>query len=99
MLEVYDEARSGLGASLEQVFTHQVGSAFVATLEQKLGFSSHPSNHLYRTMGNTGPVGAALAVSLAADEGRLRAGPLTMLGGASGLSATCLTMTWHGAVR
>jgi 3-oxoacyl-[acyl-carrier-protein] synthase III len=82
------------GASLQQAFIHQVGSAHLAAIEKALGHSMHPRSSLFRDFGNTGPVGMPLAVALAADAEALEAGPLTLLGAGSGLSAAVLSLTW-----
>ena len=92
----FEQARAR-GASLEQVFMHQVGSAHRAAVERELGAALHPRSAIFRDFGNTGPVGMPLAVSLAAEAGTIASGPVTLLGAGSGLSATVLSLTWGAA--
>jgi 3-oxoacyl-[acyl-carrier-protein] synthase-3 len=82
------------GATLEQVFMHQVGVAHVKALEKTLSFTMHPRGAVFRELGNTGPVGMPLALARAADANSLRPGPVTMLGAGSGLSASVMSLTW-----
>lgn len=87
-----DAQRSG--ATLEQVFMHQVGVAHVKAVEKALSFTMHPRSGLLRELGNTGPVGMPLALARAADADALSPGSVTVLGAGSGLSASMMSLTW-----
>jgi 3-oxoacyl-[acyl-carrier-protein] synthase III len=90
-------AQEQAGASVGQVFLHQVGSAFTAAISNKLGLAIDERTLVFPKLGNTGPVGLPFAVARAADAGWLTPGaPLSLLGGASGLSAAYLGLTWRG---
>ncbi len=82
------------GATLEQVFMHQVGVAHVKAVEKALSFTMHPGSAVFRELGNTGPVGMPLALARAADADGLSPGPVTLLGAGSGLSASVMSLTW-----
>lgn len=82
---------------LGQGFMHQVGSAHLAALEKTLGSPMHPRSALFRDLGNIGPVGMPLAIARAADAHELSAGPVTMLGAGSGLSAAVMSLTWSAS--
>ncbi len=82
------------GATLGQVFMHQVGIAHVMAVEKTLSFTMHPRGSVFREPGNTGPVGMPLALARAAEAGSLRDGPVTLLGAGSGLSASVMSLTW-----
>lgn len=93
VVTTFTEARRH-GATLEQVFMHQVGAAHVKALEKALAFTLHPRGAVFRDLGNTGPVGMPLALARAADANGLRPGPVTLLGAGSGLSASVMSLTW-----
>jgi 3-oxoacyl-[acyl-carrier-protein] synthase-3 len=81
-----------------QVFLHQVGSAFTTAVGRALGLVIDDRALVFPRLGNMGPVGAPFSVARAAEDGWLRPGhPISILGGASGLSAAFLGMTWLGA--
>lgn len=91
-------AQDELGAPSGQVFLHQVGTAFTSAISRMLGIDIDPRTLVFPHLGNTGPVGLPLAVARAADAGwLLRGARLSLLGGASGLSAAWLGLTWLGA--
>jgi 3-oxoacyl-[acyl-carrier-protein] synthase-3 len=91
-------AQDELGVPVGQVFLHQVGSAFTSAISRKLGLTVDERTLVFPRLGNTGPVGLPFALARAADAGWLTPGTsLSLLGGASGLSAAYLGLTWRGA--
>mgnify|MGYP006274877603 CR=1 FL=1 len=94
----WDQTREELNWTNETpdlVCTHQVGKAHTAKLFDELGLDIEKNVATFPYLGNCGSASLPMTASVAAAEGRLKAGDvLALLGIGSGINCTMLGVEW-----